>query len=142
MTTTTSRKMFVNLAVKDLAKTVDFFTRLGFEFDPRFTDENATCMIVNDDAFVMLLVEDFFKNFTKKGIADATTQNEAIMALSADSKQQVDDLVDRALAAGGQASADTTDQGFMYERSFQDLDGHLWSAFWMDPSALEQAPEQ
>jgi predicted lactoylglutathione lyase len=133
-----SHKLFVNLAVKDLGKTVDFFTQLGFEFNPQFTDENATCMIVNEDAFVMLLVEDFFKSFIKKEIADTATHTEALMSLSADSRQQVDELVDKALAIGGRPGSDTMDQGFMYSRSFQDLDGHNWDFVWMDPSAMEQ----
>lgn len=133
-----SRKIFVNLAVKDLRKSVDFFTQLGFEFDPNFTDESATCMIISDEAFVMLLVEDRFKDFTKKDICDATTHTEAILALSADSRAQVDDLVNKASAAGGQPANDPMDEGFMYGWSFQDLDGHLWEVIWMDPSALGQ----
>ena len=95
-------------------------------------------MIVNDQAFVMLLVEGRFKDFTKKSICDATTQTEAILALSADSREQVDDLVNRVLAAGGQPSNDPMDEGPMYGWSFQDLDGHLWEVVWMEPSALEQ----
>jgi predicted lactoylglutathione lyase len=133
-----SRKIFVNLPVKDLGKSVDFFTQLGFEFDPNFTDESATCMIVSDEAFVMLLVEDRFKDFTKKDLCDATTHTEAILALSAESREQVDDLVNKALAAGGQPSNDRMDEGFMYGWSFQDIDGHLWELVYMDPSALGQ----
>jgi predicted lactoylglutathione lyase len=100
-----SRKVFVNLAVHDLARSVEFFTQLGFRFDPRFTDENATCMILSDEAFVMLLDDDFFKTFTKKDLCDPTTQVEAILALSADSRAEVDDIVDTALAAGGRPSS-------------------------------------
>ena len=140
MTTASSRKIFVNLAVKDLGKAVDFFTQLGFSFDPRFTDEQATCMIVSDEAFVMLLAEDRFKDFTKKEIADPTSQTEAILAVTAESREQVDDLAEKALAAGGQPANDPMDHGFMYGRSFQDIDGHLWEVIWMDPSALEQQP--
>ena len=140
MATATSRKIFVNLAVKDLGRAVDFFTQLGFSFDPRFTDEQATCMIVSDEAFVMLLVEDRFKDFTKKEIADSTKQTEAILALSAESREQVDELVQKALAAGGQPANDPMDPGFMYAWSFQDPDGHLWEVVWMDPSALEEQP--
>lgn len=131
-------KIFVNLPVKDLNKSIDFFTKLGFEFDPQFTDENATCMIVNEHAYVMLLVQDFFKTFTKKDISDATTQTEAILALSADSRQAVNDLVNNALGAGGSPANEPMDQGPMYGWSFQDLDGHLWEVMYMDPSALEQ----
>ena len=132
-----ARKIFVNLAVKDLDKAVEFFTKLGFSFDPRFTDETATCMIVSDEAFVMLLVESKFREFTKKELADATTQTEAILALSAESREQVDELADKALEVGGSPANDPMDMGVMYGRSFQDLDGHLWEVIWMDPSALE-----
>jgi uncharacterized protein len=138
MASDTSRKIFVNLAVKDLDKSVEFFTKLGFAFDARFTDENATCMIVSDEAFVMLLVENRFKDFTKKELVDPTTHTEAILALSADSREQVDELAGRALAAGGSPANEPIEMGFMYGRSFQDVDGHLWELIWMDPSALEQ----
>jgi len=138
MTAASSRKIFVNLAVKDLGKAVEFFTQLGFSFDPQFTDEHATCMIVSDEAFVMLLAEDRFKDFTKKEIVDSTTHTEAILALSADSKEAVDELVNKALAAGGQPANDPMDHGFMYGWSFQDLDGHLWEVLWMDPSAVQE----
>ncbi len=133
-----ARMIFVNLAVGDLDKSVEFFTKLGFSFDPRFTDETATCMIVSDEAFVMLLVEGRFKDFTKKELADARTQTEAILALSAESREQVDELADKALEAGGSPANDPIDMGFMYGRSFQDPDGHLWELIWMDPSALEE----
>ena len=138
MATATPRKIFVNLAVEDLDKSVEFFTKLGFTFDPRFTDEQATCMIVSDEAFVMLLVENRFKDFTKKQLCDPATHTEAILALSAESREQVDELVDTALAAGAAPANDPLDHGFMYGRSFQDPDGHIWEAIWMDPSAIEQ----
>jgi uncharacterized protein len=138
MEAATSRKIFVNLAVRSLDQSVEFFTRLGFTFDPRFTDEQATCMIVSDDAFVMLLVEDRFKDFTTKTLCDATTHTEAILAVSVDSREQVDAFADTALEAGGQSANEPMDHGFMYLRSFQDLDGHLWEVVWMDPSAMEQ----
>jgi len=137
MTSNGSRMLFVNLPVKDLDRSVEFFTGLGFSFDPRFTDETATQMIVSDDAFVMLLVEDKFKDFTKKELVDATTQTEVIMALSAESREGVDDLADKALAAGGSPANEPLEMGFMYGRSFQDVDGHLWEVIWMDPAALE-----
>ena len=133
-----ARKIFVNLAVKDLDKSVQFLTKLGFSFDPRFTDEQATCMIVSDEAFVMLLVESRFKDFTKKELADPRTHTEAILAVSAESRAQVDELADKALEAGGSPANDPTEMGFMYGRSFQDLDGHLWELMWMDPSAAER----
>lgn len=137
MTSNGSRMLFVNLPVKDLDRSVEFFTGLGFSFDPRFTDETGTQMIVSDDAFVMLLVEDKFKDFTKKELVDATTQTEVIMALSAESREGVDDLADKALAAGGSPANEPLEMGFMYGRSFQDLDGHLWEVIWMDPATLE-----
>jgi predicted lactoylglutathione lyase len=136
MATFTSRKLFVNLGVKDLDRSVEFFARLGFAFDHRFTDESATCMILSDEAFVMLLVEDRFKDFTSKALCDAATHTEAILAVSAESREQVDALVDKALAAGGRPANEPMDHGFMYGRSFHDMDGHLWEVIWMDTSAL------
>lgn len=138
MTSTGARKLFVNLPVANLDKSVEFFTKLGFTFDARFTDENATAMIVNDDAVVMLLVRDRFQDFTKKQLVDATKHTEAIMALSAESREDVDAFADTALEAGGAPANDPMQMDFMYGRSFQDLDGHLWEIFWMNPSALEQ----
>ncbi len=135
-----ARKIFVNLPVKDLTKAVAFFTELGFEFNQQFTNENATCMVVNDDAYVMLLVEDFFKTFTTKQLADTTTSVETLVALSAESRDDVDELVGKALAAGGQPAGDPMDQGFMYGHSFQDLDGHVWEVVWMDPAVIQLQP--
>ncbi|WP_415647125.1 VOC family protein [Stackebrandtia soli] len=131
-----SRQMFVNLAVKDLKRSVAFFTKLGFEFDARFTDENATCMIISDDCFVMLLVEDFFRGFTTKPIVDASSSTEVIVALSADSQGDVDQLVEAALASGGNRSKEPMSEGGMYSRSFSDPDGHLWEVVYMDPAAM------
>ena len=131
-----SRKIFVNLPVKNLDDSVAFFTKLGFEFNPQFTDEHATCMVLSDEAFVMLLVEDFFTTFTTKAVCDSATHIEAILALSASSREEVDDLVGNALAAGGQPAGDPVDQGFMYGWSFQDLDGHVWEVIWMDMAAV------
>ncbi|GAB3210552.1 VOC family protein [Marinactinospora thermotolerans] len=137
-----NRKIFVNLPVADLKRSVDFFTALGFTFDQRFTDDNATCMIVGPDSSVMLLVRDFFEGFTmSRKAADTTTQAEAIIALSAESRQEVDAIVDAALASGGAPSIDTIDQGAMYSRSFQDPDGHLWEVIHMDIAALEEETE-
>ncbi len=133
-----SRKLFVNLAVGDLGRSVEFFTKLGFTFDARFTDEQATCMIVGDESFVMLLAGPRFKDFTTKELCDSTTSTEAILALSAESREEADALADRALAVGGSPANDPMDLGFMYGRSFQDPDGHLWEVFWMDPSALAE----
>ncbi len=129
-----STKIFVNLPVKDLGKSIDFFTELGFSFNAQFTDANATCMIISDDIHAMLLVEPFFKTFTNKDIVDATKSTKAILALGVDSRQRVDELVDKALAAGGLPGHFASDQGFMYGRSFQDPDGHIWEVLYMDPS--------
>ena len=137
MSTLNGRKMFVNLAVRDLKRSVDFFTKLGFTFNPKFTDENATCMIVNDDAYVMLLVEPFFKTFTKRQICDTKAQTEGLFALSADSRADVDKMVKTAVAAGGSYAVDPQDHGFMYGWSFYDPDGHHWEVFWMDPQAAQ-----
>jgi predicted lactoylglutathione lyase len=124
----------MNLPVRDLDRSVQFFTALGFSFNPDYTDENATCMVINDDAYVMLLVEKFFKTFTSKEIVDATSATEAIMAFSVDSRDAVDQMVGKALAAGGTESQPVQDYGFMYSHSFQDPDGHLWEVMWMDPA--------
>ena len=132
---TTSRKVFINLAVEDLQRSVEFFTALGFGFDPQFTDEQATCMILSEEAFVMLLVKSRFKDFIKKDIVDSTVQTEVILALSAQSRAEVDGLVEKALAAGGSPANDKMDMGFMYGWSFQDPDGHLWEVAHMDPDA-------
>jgi len=129
-------QIFVNLPVKDLNKSIAFFTKLGFSFNPQFTDENATCMIISDNSFVMLLVEPFFRTFTKKELVDATKSTELIICLSADSRQQVDEMVSKAIAAGGSASNEKQDQSFMYSHSFQDPDGHLWEVLYMDMSAF------
>ena len=125
-------KIFVNLPVKDLKKSMDFFKQLGFEYDSRFTDENAACMIISKDSYVMLLVEDFFKTFTKKEISDAAKNTEVIVALNVDSKDEVDELANKALAAGGKYSNDPMNLGFMYGRSFQDLDDHLWEIGYVE----------
>ena len=138
MATQTQRLMFLNLAVEDLQRSITFFRVLGFEFDQRFTDETATCMVVSDHAFVMLLVRDRFRDFTKRDLADPRTHTEAITALSAESREDVDELVEKALGAGGSAANDPMDMGFMYGRSFYDPDGHLWEVVWMDVDAMER----
>ena len=134
-------KIFVNLPVKDLNKSIDFFTKLGYSFNLQFTDEKATCMIISEDIYVMLLVEDFFKTFTKKDVADATKTSEVILCLSADSREKVDELVTKAIEAGGTVPNEKQDHGWMYQHGFQDLDGHLWEVAYMDESALNQASE-
>jgi len=133
-----AQQIFVNLPVKDLKKAVEFFTKLGFTFNPQFTDENATCMIVGDNIFVMLLVEDFFKTFIKKEICDATKSTEVLLALSAESRETVDEMVSKAIEAGGTEPREPQDHGWMYGRSFEDVDGHIWEILYMDESALNQ----
>ncbi len=128
-------QIFVNLPVKALQRSVAFFTSLGFKFDPKFTDENATCMIVGENIFVMLLVESFFKTFTKKGLCDTAKSTEVLVCLSCDSRAKVDDLVAKAVAAGGTKPNDPKDYGFMYGHGFEDLDGHIWELVYMEPSA-------
>ena len=130
-------QIFVNLPVKDLKRSVEFFTKLGYTFNAQFTDEKATCMIVGENIFVMLLVEPFFKSFIKKDIADATKSAEVIIALSADNKESIDALVNKAIAAGATTPVTKQDQGFMYSWGFQDLDGHLWELVYMDPSTIQ-----
>jgi len=130
---------FVNLPVQDLSRAKAFFTAIGFAFDPQFTDENATRMIIGDDASVMLATESFFKGFIEpQDVADTSRSREVIVGLSAESREQVDDLTEKALAAGGQALGEPEDQGFMYMRGFRDLDGHQWSFIHMDMSAIPQ----
>lgn len=133
----TSRMLFVNMAVEDLERTVDFFTALGFAFDPRFTDESTTCMIISDQACAMLMTKARFQDFTSKQLCDAPTHAEALFALSCDSREEVEQLVATALANGGKPAEEPQDLGFMYGHSFQDPDGHVWEVLWMDPAALE-----
>ena len=130
-------QIFVNLPVKDLSRTVEFFKKLGFAFNPQFTDENAMCMIINDNIFVMLLVEKFFKTFTKKEICDTTKDTEVIIALSTESREKVDEMMQNVFEAGGKESREPQDHGWMYGRSFQDINGHFWEIIYMDEKALK-----
>ena len=131
-------QIFVNLPVKDLNETVDFFTKLGFAFNPQFTDENATCMIVNNDIFVMLLVEKFFKTFTKKELCDTIKDTEVIVALSTETREKVDQMINKVIEAGGKEHRKPQDHGWMYGRSFEDINGHLWEVIYMDKNALKK----
>jgi uncharacterized protein len=133
----TERKIFVNLAVKDLKASMEFFSKLGFEFNPQFSDDNAGCMIISEQAYVMLLVEPFFQTFVDKRIADSKTTTGGIYALSCDSRAEVDELVTKALAAGGARVKEPVDHGFMYGASFSDIDGHHWEVLWMNPSHVQ-----
>lgn len=134
----TAKSMFVNLPVKDLKRSMEFFTTVGFEFNPNFTDDNATCMVIGENIYSMLLVEEYFKTFTKKEISDASKTTEVLIALMVESREKVDKLVNSAIAAGGNIANDTQDLGFMYQRSFLDLDGHQWEIGFMDESAIPQ----
>jgi predicted lactoylglutathione lyase len=114
---------------------MEFFRSLGFDFNLKFTDAKAACMVVSEEAYVMLLSEPFFQTFTMREICNTASQTEGIFALSCESRAEVDELVGKAIAAGGKHAMDTTDHGFMYGWSFYDLDGHHWEVFWMDPAA-------
>ncbi|SFP58386.1 MULTISPECIES: VOC family protein [Variovorax] len=136
-----TKQIFVNLPVKDLDKSKAFFNALGYNFNPQFTDANAACMVVQEGSIhAMLLVESFFKTFTDKAIADTRTSTEVLLCLSCESRAEVDELVAKAVAAGGTTPRAPQDLGFMYGHGFQDLDGHLWELVFMDPNA--QMPQQ
>lgn len=129
-------KIFVNLPVKDLEKSKEFFAKLGFAFNAQFTDKNAACMVISEENYAMLLVEPFFKTFTKKEIVNAKLSTEVLVALSSESKENVDKMMKNALDAGAKEASEQQDHGFMYGRSFEDLDGHIWEIFWMDPKVI------
>jgi predicted lactoylglutathione lyase len=137
-----TRKIFVNLPVRDLKRSMDFFGKLGFTFSPQFTDDHAACMIVSDATFVMLLPEPFFKTFTRNETCDTSRHTEALVALSCGSRADVDTMVQTAIAAGGRHAMDAQDHGFMYGWSFYDPDGHHWEVFYMEPNAIPQAVNQ
>jgi predicted lactoylglutathione lyase len=129
-------KIFVNLPVKNLNRSVEFFIKLGFSFNQQFTDETATCMIVTDDIFVMLLTETKFKTFTPKEICDAKKYTEVLVCLALESRAKVDEMVQKAVAAGGTTYNEPQDHGFMYSHGFQDPDDHIWELIFMEPSAI------
>jgi predicted lactoylglutathione lyase len=133
----TPHKLFVNIPVNDLQRSIDFFEALGFAFNVQFTDETATCMLVGEDAYFMLLKQDRFADFSKRPIPDTRQQTGALFALSVESREAVDEMVRKAVAAGGSHAVDPQDHGFMYGWSFYDLDGHHWEVFWMDPAAVQ-----
>ena len=132
-----SREIFVNVPVRDLEKSKAFFAGLGFTFNQQFTDDKAACMIISDKAYVMLLIEPFFRGFTDNEICDTTKNTEALLALSCTSRAEVDQMVRKAIDAGGRPAKDAMDHGFMYAWSFYDLDGHHWEVLWMDPAAVQ-----
>lgn len=129
-------KIFVNLPVKNLAKAMEFYSALGYKFNPQFTDETAACMVISEDIYTMLLTEAKFKDFTPKPICDATKSTEVLIALSCESRDAVNHLIRKAIAAGGSTYAEAKDLGFMYQHGYQDLDGHIWELIWMDPAAV------
>jgi uncharacterized protein len=135
-----SRQIFVNLPIKHMERSKAFFGALGFSFNPQFTNEQGACMVVSDSIYVMLLVEPFFQTFTKKQIADAGKTTEVLICLSCESRAEVDELVRKAVAAGGSTPNAPQDHGFMYGHGFQDLDGHIWELAYMDPSAAPPHP--
>jgi predicted lactoylglutathione lyase len=130
-----ARKIFVNLPIKNMEKSKAFFGALGFGFNPQFTNEQGACMVIAEDIFAMLLIEPFFQTFIKKPISDAKKATEVLVCLSCESRAEVDDLVKKALAAGGTAPNAPQDHGFMYAHGFEDIDGHIWELVWMDPTA-------
>lgn len=132
-----NKNIFVNIGVKDLHKSVEFFTKLGYTFNQQFTDETATSMVIHDNIFVMLLTEEKMKTFTKKELVDAKKSTEVLIALSCESKEEVDQLFTKAIDAGGTESRPEEDHGFMYGRSFEDLDGHIWELVWVDPTFVQ-----
>lgn len=131
-------KIFVNLPVKNLKKSMDFFSKLGFTFNPQFTDETAACMVITEDIYAMLLTHAKFKEFTSKEIADANKTTEVLTCLSFDSKEKVNEIADNAINSGGAEARPAMDYGFMFGRSFSDPDGHIWEAIWMDPAFVNQ----
>jgi predicted lactoylglutathione lyase len=137
MPQSSSRMMFVNLPVRDLRKSINFFSRLGFGFNRQFTDDKAACMVISSQAYVMLLTESFFRTFTDRELCDTAHHTEGLFALSCESRAEVDRLVKTAIAGGGSPAKDPQDHGFMYGWSFYDPDGHHWEVMWMDPAAIQ-----
>jgi predicted lactoylglutathione lyase len=133
-----STKIFVNLPVKDLKRSMDFFKALGYTFNLQFTNEKAACLVITENIYTMLITHNHFKNFTPKKITDAKDSTEVMVALSCENRTQVDDLFNKAIAAGGTETRPTEDHGFMYGRAFNDLDGHIWELFWMDPKGFPE----
>ncbi len=137
-----SRMIFVNLPVADLDAAKAFYEAIGAANNPQFTDETAACMVLSDTIHVMLLTHDKFAQFTKKAIADAHATSEVLICVSEDSREGVDEITEKALAAGGRETREKQDHGFMYGRSFEDLDGHIWEPMWMDLRAFAEASSQ
>ncbi|HYW56427.1 MAG TPA: VOC family protein [Polaromonas sp.] len=138
-----SQQIFINLPIKNMERSKAFFGALGYSFNPQFTNEQGACMVVQEGSiYVMLLVESFFQTFTKKSIADTSKTTEVLLCLSCESRAGVDEMVRKALAAGGKAPNAPQDHGFMYAHGFEDLDGHIWELAYMDMSAAPATPQQ
>jgi uncharacterized protein len=137
-----SRLIFLNLPVRDLPASRSFFDALGFSFDERFCDDKAACMVVSEQAWVMLLERDRFADFVTKPVADANEATALTVAVSAEDREGVDAFAEAALGAGATPAKEPQEYGFMYQRSFHDLDGHLWEVMWMDPVAAEKGPAE
>ncbi|HMQ80404.1 MAG TPA: glyoxalase/bleomycin resistance/extradiol dioxygenase family protein [Ignavibacteria bacterium] len=133
-----AKQIFINLPVKDLKRSMDFFAKLGFTFNPQFTDENAACMIIGENIFAMLLVESFFKTFTRKDIADASKTTEILTCISVGSRDEVNKMVDAAVADGGVEYSEAADHGWMYYRVFEDPDKHQWEIMFGDESQITE----
>ena len=131
-------KIFVNLPVQDLERSKEFFRALGYSINPQFSDETAACVVISEDIYAMILTHPKFKAFTPKPISDATKSTEVIVALSCDSRAQVEDMVRKAVAAGGKTYSEPQDHGFMFAHGFQDPDGHIWEVFWMNPAHVQK----
>lgn len=131
-----AKQIFINLPVKDLKKSITFFKKLGFKFNPQFTDDKAACMIIGENIYSMLLLEKFFKSFTKKKVADAKKTTEVLIAIDVNSRKDVDRMIKKAVAAGGSLYNNPQDNGWMYGHSFADLDGHQWEVLYMDESKM------
>ncbi|MEN9407821.1 MAG: hypothetical protein RLZZ455_1037 [Candidatus Parcubacteria bacterium] len=133
-----NKNIFVNLVVKDLEKSKEFFTKLGYTFNEQFTDETAACLVISENIYAMLLTPEKVKQFTKKTIVDSHTATEVAIALSCESKEEVDEMMEKVIAAGGIEARPVEDYGFMYLKSFEDPDGHIWEIFWMDPGYVKK----
>ena len=134
-------KIFVNLPVADLEKSKKFYTALGFTINPRFTDQNAACVVVSGEIYVMLLTHESFRRFTKKEIIDSVNKIEVINALTLESREEVDEMAKKSLDAGGKMSRNTENNGWMYTKAVEDPDGHIWELFWMDETRVEKTAQ-
>ena len=133
-----NKNIFVNLPVKDLNRSIQFFTAVGYTFNPQFTDDTATCMVIHDNIFAMLLTHEKFQQFTPLPICDATKATEVLTCLSCESRAEVDELISKAVNAGGTVVTEPQDHGFMYGHAYRDLDGHAWELIWMDPGFIQR----